>query len=67
MWAWLIKSVAIGDYLNPQPFFPPQTLGWGWKFQPPSHMVGSSDNRPPSSQSHLIAISSGVVKGTYYG
>lgn len=46
----LIKSLAIVDWFNLQPFtHPGRSGGWNSKFQPANHMVGSPGNQPQSS------------------
>ena len=46
--AWLIKSLAISDWFNHQPLFPPQSLGLVLKVPTSNHLVGSTGNQLPS-------------------
>lgn len=39
---WLIKSLAIGEYLNLQPLSPLRSQSEAVKFQPFNHIVGLS-------------------------
>lgn len=52
--------------LSPSFLTPPQWWGWGWKFQPSTHVVDSWP-QPPSSKTHPVSMNSGLVeRGSSY-
>lgn len=62
--AWLIKSLAIGDWFNLKaPLHSPEIRGWYWKFWP-SRLIPLAASPHPQvlSKSHFISINPVVVE-----